>query len=72
MSGLRGKCGARCGSRRAGSVGGYLREKVERLRKGGGMVFTRPMVWDMVFCDGRGVCAFYYRFIGYEEMRCRK
>lgn len=39
MSGLRGKCGARCGSRRAGSVGGYLREKVERLRKGGGMVF---------------------------------
>lgn len=34
MSGLRGKCGARCGSRRAGSVGGYLREKVERLRRG--------------------------------------
>lgn len=53
MSGLRGKCGARCESRRAGSVGGYLREKVERLRKGGGMVFTRPMVWDMFVLNWR-------------------
>lgn len=49
MSGLRGKCGARCGSRRGGSVGGLLEGKSRKVEKGVGMVFTRPMVWDMVF-----------------------
>lgn len=34
-------------------------------------LFTRPMVWDMIFFVMGAVCvwAFYYRFIGYEEMR---
>ena len=54
MSGLRGKRGARCGSRRGGSVGGYLREKVERLRRGWNGFYSAYGLGHGFFVMGRG------------------